>query len=64
MTAHEVEQTIDIAKLLILAEQDIRRIKTSRILEYEYPISMLSHLKHVWNINVALCNLKDPIFKD
>ena len=64
MTPSEVKKTSDIAKLRILVEQVIRRMKTFRIIAGEVPISLLGHMNDILIVTAAICNLKNPIFKD
>ena len=61
MTPSEVKKTSQIAKLRILVEQVIRRVKTFRIIANELPISMLPHLNDILVVCAALSNLKNPI---
>jgi hypothetical protein len=63
MTIANVQKTKMIAKLRILIEQVIRRMKTFRILKFEIPISMLPNLDKIVRVCGALCNLKEPIYK-
>ena len=63
MTPNDVKNTSEIAKLRILVEQIIRRVKTFRILSCEVPITLLEHLNDIFRV-CALSNLKQPIMKD
>ena len=64
MTPAEVSKTNDIAKLRILVEQMIRRIKTFKILANELPMSMLENVNDIMLICAALCNFKEPMYHD
>lgn len=64
MTPAEVSKTSSIAKVRILVDQVIRRLKTFRILATELPISMLGHVDDILIVCSALCNFKDPIYTD
>ena len=61
--AVEVRETSKVAKLRILVEQVIRRVKTFKFLSQEVPISMLSHVKDILVVCCGLSNLKVPILK-
>ena len=63
MTPTEVKKTSSIAKLRILVEQVIRRMKTFRIIAQEAPITLLDHLSDIIMICAGLSNLKDPIMR-
>ena len=60
----EVAKTNRIAKLRILVEQVIRRLKSFRIISGELPISMIPHIDDILVICGALSNMKNPIFVD
>ena len=64
MSSAEVRKTSNIAKVRILVEQVIGRLKTFRILSNELPITLLSHVNDITVVCSALCNMMDPIFKD
>ena len=64
MTPAEVSKTNDIAKLRILVQQMIRRIKTFKILANELPMSMLENVNDIMLICAALCNFKEPMYHD
>ena len=64
MTPAEVSKTSAIAKVRILVEQIIRRIKTFKILANELPMSMLENVNDIMLICAALCNFKEPIYHD
>ena len=64
MTPADVIKTSSIAKVRILVEQVIRRIKTFRILGGELSINMLSHADDILVVCCALCNFMEPIYKD
>ena len=57
MTPAEVKTTSNIAKLRILVEQVIRRMKTFRILANEIPISLLEHLNDIILVCAAISNM-------
>ena len=63
MSPCEVKSTSKIAKLRILVEQVIRRVKTFQILANEVPISMLPHLNDILIVCCGLSNLKVPIIQ-
>ena len=63
MTPRDVEKTSDIAKLRILVEQVIRRLKTFRILATEMPITILDNLNDIIVVCAAISNLKQAIMK-
>ena len=60
----EVSRTNRIAKLRILVEQVIRRMKCFRILSTELPLSLIPSVDDILIICAALSNMKEPIFKD
>ena len=64
MTPVEVTETSSIAKVRILVEQVIRRIKTFRLLGAELPITLLNHADDILIVCCALSNFMDPIYKD
>ena len=64
MGNEEVSKTNRIAKLRILVEQVIRRMKSFRILSTEVPISVIPNIDDILIICAALTNMKDPIFVD
>ena len=64
MSSVEVAKTNRIARLRILVEQVIRRMKRSRILSSEIPITMIPHTDDILVICAALSNMKQPIFVD
>ena len=53
-----------IAKLRILVEQVIRRMKSFHILSTEVPISVIPNIDDILIICAALTNMKGPIFVD
>jgi len=55
---------IRIAKMRILVEQVIRRIKTFRILNTELPISLIPIIDDILVICAAVSNMKKSIYKD
>ena len=64
MTPAEVKKTSSVAKVRILVEQVIRRLKTFRILATEMNIPTLSHVDDMLTVCSALCNFKEPIYDD
>nr|XP_047130218.1 uncharacterized protein LOC124810063 [Hydra vulgaris] len=64
MTPGEIKKTSNIAKVRILVEQVIRRLKTFKIIANEIPISMLSHVDDILVVCAALYNFKKPIYSD
>ena len=60
----EVAKTNRIAKLRILVEQVICRLKSFRIISGELPISMIPHIDDILVVCGALSNMKNPIFVD
>ncbi|XP_065642915.1 uncharacterized protein LOC136074514 [Hydra vulgaris] len=63
MTPKEVVKTSNIAKLRILIEQIIKRMKTFRIIGQEFPISLLDNFYDIIVICAALSNFKCLIMK-
>ena len=64
MGSVDVSKTNRIAKMRILVEQVIRRIKSFRILSGELSISMIPHINDILVICAALTNLQKPMFVD
>ena len=64
MTPAEVSKTSATAKVRILVEQIIRRIKTFKILANELSMSMLENVDDIVLISAALCNFKEPMYHD
>ena len=64
MTPAEISKTSAIAKVRILVEQIIRRIKTFKILANELPMSMLENVNDIMLICAALCNFNEPMYHD
>ena len=64
MTPAEVSKTSATAKVRILVEQIIRRIKTFKILANELSVSMLENVDDIMLISAALCNFKEPMYHD
>ena len=64
MTPAEVSKTSATAKVRILVEQIIRRIKTFKILANELSMSMLENVDDIMLISAALCNFKEPMYHD
>ncbi|XP_057310232.1 uncharacterized protein LOC130648212 [Hydractinia symbiolongicarpus] len=62
MTQADVRKTTKIAKLRILVEQVISRLKKFHLIAKEVPITLLCHLDDIIIICAALCNLKKPIY--
>ena len=60
----EVAKTSRIAKLRILVEQVIRKVKSFRILSSEIPITLIPQIDDILLVCAALTNMKEPIFKD
>ena len=55
---------IRIAKIRILVEQVIRKIKIFMILSTELPISLIPHIDDTLIVCVAIANMKEPFFVD
>ena len=51
-------------KVCILAEQDIRCLKTFRILATKMPISTIEQFVDMLTICDVLCNFKEPIYSN
>jgi len=64
MTKVAVEKTKRVANLRILVEQVIRRLKTFKLLGEQLPITLLPCVHKIVRVCAALCNLKDPMYKD
>ena len=64
MTPAEVSKASATAKVRILVEQIIRRIKTFKILANELPMSMLENVDDIMLVCAALCNFKEPMYHD
>lgn len=64
MSSAAILKTKKIANLRILVEQVIRRLKTFRILKYEVPLTLVGHIDDIVTVCAALCNLKEPIYKN
>ena len=64
MTKTAVEKTKRVANLRILVEQVIRRLKTFKLLGEQLPISLLPCAHKIVKVCAALCNMKQPIYKD
>ena len=60
----EVAKTKRIAKLRILVEQVIRKLKTFRILSTELPVTVIPQTDDILLVCAALTNMKQPIFID
>ena len=64
MTLAEDSKTSAIAKVRILVEQILRRIKTFKILANELSMSMLENVDDIMLTCAALCNFKEPMYHD
>ena len=62
MTIAANVKTSRIARLRILVEQVIRRLKSFRIIKYTVPIALVPALDKILIVCAALCNLKKPIY--
>ena len=63
MNQKQIVNTKEIARLRILVEQVIRRIKSFSILAHELPINLIRHADDISTICSAVANLNRPIFK-
>ena len=61
MTSAEINKTSAIAKVRILVEQVIRRLKKFQIISI---ISLLSHVNDILVVCSALRNFKEPLYND
>lgn len=61
MSKLDVQHTKEIANRRIYIEQAIRRMKCFRILKYELPLTMLSHLDDMIVVIDCICNLSPPL---
>ena len=61
MSSDEVRKTKEIANRRIYVEQAIRRLKCFRILRYEVPLTLLSHVDDIMKIVGGICNLYPPL---
>ena len=64
MGSVEVAKTNKIAKMRILVEQVIRRMKIFKILSTELPISLIPQIDDILTVCAAITNMKEPIFVD
>ena len=64
MTPAQLSKTSSIAKVRILVEQVIRRLKTFRILSNEVPISLLEHINAMLIVCATIRNFKEPLYFD
>ena len=64
MTLAQLSKTSSIAKVRILVEQVIRRLKTFRIPSNEIPISLLKHHNDMLIVCAAVCKFKEPLYFD
>ena len=63
MSQRKVINTKEIARLRILVEQVIRRIRSFNILLHELPINMIYHADDITTICCAVANMHKPTFK-
>ena len=63
MSVAATNKSSRIARLRILVEQVIRRIKSYRIIKYTVPISLVPALDKILRVCCALCNLKKQFTK-
>ena len=63
MLTKDVKTTGKVAKLRILVEQVIRRLKTFRILSTEIPVATISQIDDVIVVCAAICNFQQSIYK-
>ena len=61
MTPSDISKKSAIAKVRVLVEQDIRRIKAFKILATEMTISMLEKVDDIVLVCPAICNFKEPM---
>ena len=59
MTPAKINKTSAIAKVRILVEQVIKRLKTFQIIANE-----MSHANDILIASRALCNFKEPLYND
>ena len=64
MTPSDISKKSAIAKVRVLVEQDIRRIKAFKILATEMTISMLEKVDDIVFVCAAICNFKEPMCSD
>lgn len=64
MSTAQNNKTSRIANLRILVEQVIRRLKTFRLIKHGVSISLIPALDKILIVCAALCNLREPIYKD
>ena len=64
MTPSDANKTLSTAKVRMLVEQVIRRLKTFTILATEMPISIIGQVGDMLTISGALCDFKEPIYND
>ena len=62
MTPSDISKKSAIAKVRVLVEQVIRRIKTFKILTTEMSISMLEKVDDIVLVCAAICNFKEPMW--
>ena len=63
MTPPQLSKTSSIAKVCLLVEQVIWRLKIFIILFNEIPASLLEHINGML-VCVAICNFKEPLYFD
>nr|XP_047137927.1 uncharacterized protein LOC124814354 [Hydra vulgaris] len=64
MTPFEVKKTSSIAKIRILVEQIIERLKTFRLISKELPLTLLPHANDILIVCAAITNMSNPLYKD
>ena len=64
MTPSDANKTLSTAKVRMLVEQVIRRLKTFTILATEMPISIIGQVGDMLTISGLLCDFKEPIYND
>ncbi|XP_065679784.1 uncharacterized protein LOC136094110 [Hydra vulgaris] len=64
MTPFEVKKTSSIAKIRILVEQIIGRLKTFHLISNELPLTLLPHANNILIVCAAITNMSNPLYKD
>ena len=64
MTPPQLSKTSSIAKVCLLVEQVIWRLKIFIILFNEIPASLLEHINGMLLVCAAICNFKEPLYFD
>ena len=64
MTWTQLRKTSSIAKVHILVELVIRRLKTFTILSNETPISLLEHINDILIVCAAIYNFKERLYSN